>query len=330
MRHVRTLSVGNTEPNRNKRYKSLVNILEGLPRDTLELFEFDNSGSLDYKQMQYLWRSQRSLTNLQLSIGLEDAYGLPTLTDIIDEDHDTLRSLRSVKHLSLKIGETTNLGSLSRLLASLEYTRLEAVSLEFDLDEHTRILDHQVFPVYLPQAIQSMSLTSVALPSESIIKLDSWPNLIDLRLIWCENVAPILANYASPRLVSFVFTGFKGSIDIEETEACAVSSMLSRFQCLQHLKIKFLWNVVDSRHRYKAVGRMAKSIVSHSAHLKSLVYRETSIREHPDKITAAITAAVKLCVNLEELAIWGVRPSAVVRICKVGFLQRCTLLGVSD
>ena len=165
-----------------------------------------------------------------------------------------------------------------------------------------------------------MSLNSVALPSESIIKLDSWPNLIGMELIWCENVAPMLANCSSPRLVSFVFTGFQGPWDLAETEAYAISSMLSRFQCLQHLKIVFSWAVADFRVRNKAVGRMAKYIVCHSAHLKCLVYQENPITSQPDKIANAITAAAKQCVNLEELAICEVKPSAIVRICKVRFI----------
>ena len=242
-----------------------------------------------------------------------------------------MRSLRFVKQLDLKVGESTDLESLGRLLISLEYTRLEAVALKFEVEaDYKQTLDYHDFPVYLPRTIRRMSLTSVALPLESIIKLDSWPNLIDMELNWCENVVSMLANFSSLKLVSFGFAVTQGPCNLEETESYAISSMLSRFQCLQHLRIAILWFGADSRLRYKAVGRMAKSIVCHSAHLKSLVYQENPIKDQPDKITNAITAAAKQCVNLEELAIWGVKPSAIVRVCKVRHLQPSTMLRVLD
>ena len=318
MRHIQTLRIGHTETNRYSRYTNLIDLLEGLPRDTLKLFDFGTSGSLDYRQMQYLWRTQKSLTNLQLSTNVEHQSDLPTLNDIVTEDYETLRALKSVKQLSLKIGEATDSESLSQLLVSLEYTRLEAVDMQCDRDEdYTRVLDYHDFPIFLPRTIQRMSLTCVGLPLESTIELDYWPNLIHMEIRWCDNVAPALANYSWPKLVSFVYTGFQGMRRLEETDAYAINSMLSRFQCLQHLKIDFAWSAIDSRLRYKVVGRMAKAIVRHSARLKSLVYEETSIPDQPDKSTNVITAAAKQCVNLEELAIWGVKPPAMVRICKV-------------
>ena len=97
----------------------------------------------------------------------------------------------------------------------------------------------------------------------------------------------------------------------------AISSMLSWFHSLQHLRIFLIWDSIWSSDKIAANTQMAESIVGHSEQLKSLSFKENpeSGLEKQD----IITAAIKRCEKLEELALWCIWSSHIVEICKVDF-----------
>ena len=329
MPHVQILRVGHTEFKSNRSCKILDDLLPRLPQDCLEFFEFGTSGYPEYHQLQWLWRSQKRLTNVQLAIGtcaFSDTPSAPFIEDLLRQDFGALQSLKSVKQLSLRIGEVTDLVSCGRLVSSLQYTRLEKVSLELDDPWDIggyRPLEYDLFSCFFPHTIRCMSLCKIALPSSKTVQLDSWPSLTDLTIDRCENVVPMLANYSAPKLTTFVFQGYNEEADdLEDMETYAISSMLKRFCSLQHLRIRLVWANPESEEIPTASARLAESIIYHSAQLKSLVYGiKPGIVMWPKTITP-ITAAVKRCANLEELALWWVKSSQVVSMCKVSLSYR--------
>lgn len=298
--------------------------LPRLPQDCLEFFDFGTSGHLEYHQLQWLWRSQKRLTNVQVAIGisaLSDTPSAPSVEDLLSQDVGALRSLKAVKQLSLRIGEATDLELCGRLVAELQYARLEKVYLELDDlwgDGMIRPLEYDLFSCYFPHTVRCMSLHTIALPLSKTVQLDSWPSLTDLTIEWCENVAPMLINYSAPKLTTLVFQGFnKEGDNLEDMETYAISSMLERCRPLQHLRIRLDWDNPDSNERPAASARMAESLLCHSTQLKSLVYRtEPGIVSGPETI-APIVAAIKRCVNLEELAVWWIESSLLADMGKV-------------
>ena len=131
----------------------------------------------------------------------------------------------------------TDLELRSQLLVSLQYNRLEKVSLRLeevwdaydedlgDFPTHRRSLGFELFPRYLAHTIQEMNLERIMLPSLNIVQLDSWPSLTKLSLVWCENVAPMLSGYRSSRLTTFEYRGLNERSDDSEEMGAYLKSI---------------------------------------------------------------------------------------------------------
>ena len=133
----------------------------------------------------------------------------------------------------------------------------------------------------------------------------------------------MLFKFSSPKLTSFVFDGANDETDIpEEMETYAISSMLTRFQSLQHLKIHLIWMCGWSVAGPKAAARMGEAIVSHAGQLKTLVYRDEPWPDSKElERLDTIMDPIMRCKKLEELALWTDSSLNVAGICKVSFYR---------
>ena len=105
LRYTRTLYTNFLGHDHTTTSAPIDELLPWLAPNSLRPFDFDINGSPSYDQMQYLWRSQKSLKIVQLDIGHVDDGAISTVAKLIKNDVKALRSLKSVTELDLIIRE---------------------------------------------------------------------------------------------------------------------------------------------------------------------------------------------------------------------------------
>lgn len=277
--------------------------------------------------MKSLWRTQKRLTNIQLEIST--GTGSLRMEDLVDEDVDELRSLRSVRHLRLRIGALPNLTLIADLLASLSYNDVDDVTIELKQrleesgdpildDSLTRRLDHHLFPRYLPFNVRKVTLISVDMPRSKTVQLDSWPCLTELAFLSCHNVVPVLNDFRWPKLTSFVCRdGILPTAEDPRERLPAINTMLARFETLRTLILELQEIEEDD----PGIDHLARSLPCHAHNLESLIIRLARFRlgfvDHHET-HEAIFNAIRRCKRLDELALW-VTWRQVVSTCEVRF-----------
>ena len=296
LQYVRTLYIGNSNFYEVGLCKALDEFVPKLSVNSLTRFDYDANSRPTYETMQYLWKHQTNLTNLDLDFSLVE----PTTAQIVKDDANTMRSLRSIRDLSIDFGSDprTTMTEFRKFTKLLDFSKLREVKLVAPSDwesQENRDITARILKLALPISLTSITLFFMHTTAVKDLKLDRYHALKHLELHECYGTGSILEQSRHPQLTSLTIQCcIDEEIDTFE-DIRQTNEFLLRFHTLKHLIYSFS---IEISHQRMLDG-LVNSIGAHTENLQSLI-----IDFIPSGLSGESISQIALrCRKLSELVI---------------------------
>ena len=297
--HVKSINLGSCDYTAQKFCKTLQNVIENLPEDSLRRFDFGPLARPTYEDFRRLFRSQQRLTNLKLDFSLNS----PSISEIIS-DHQLMSdfyALESLSDIYIDFGADRPepqardfVYTLMKGSSKLRKVVLKALPELSKLPDASPDLPQSLLSNSFPTTLTHISLWYYTYETTEDLNLNEYPALTDLELIECGGVETLLDNYLNPTLKGFVYRHECAEQGEDRVTSKAIIELIKRMKTPKRLTIDCEFCFVGQE------THLASAIAAHADNLEYLLLTcHTDNYGLEDEVS--LPEAVSKCTRLKQL-----------------------------